>query len=166
MNVVSFTLAGALRASVLIGSVMAAFIAYEHFHTKAVFERTAGQMFRAMDAQLSQTLSQTNCLQIPDNPTLIGLVNAQLLEQNIVTSSPWLLGLGYQTNANNVVVSKIVTFTALDASQEETLQSLANTQSNSWHYQSPTLTLLESVAFDDHDVMQQDRNSPSGCYGW
>lgn len=163
MSLLSFTLASTLRAGTMLTLTAGVFIAYEHVHTRALFERTVGAVMQAMNLQLAQHQAKTGCLTEPDDASVQGLTQAGLL--TLDSNLPWTLSINYQINDHQVVANH-VTFTASTERQSEQLKQLATMTNESWSYSGRDITLQRVVSAPTHEVMQQEYNPTTGCYAW
>ncbi len=168
MNLTSFTLAGALRARLLLIFVPAFFMARTHFENQSQLMNLTQKVMQAMELQAGRKLASSNCTHVPDNPTLAGLVSDGLLDEKLITDSPWTLSIRYESSDNGVVIGKTLILTAIDESQGEILRSNARSLPVSWHYESTTytLTVMAPAKTYKDDVMRQDFNTVTGCFSW
>lgn len=166
MNLTSLTLATTLRVGLMVGMVSGLYLAYESINTEAVFERTVERTMQAMDSQLATEVANTQCLHVPDEPTISALVNEGWLARDIVNDSPWQLGMHYQSSASGRVVSKVLTLTAKNDEDGDTLKALGHRVAGSWHYQGHTLSIQRLVYAPTHEVDRMEFDTTTACFAW
>ena len=165
MNLTSFTLASALRAGLLISVIAGGYLVYEHYRTKAVYQRTVNSVMQAMEAQVATHLADTQCLHIPSNPTIEGLTSQGLLSSSIVEQSLWALSIQYyDDDKSGIVMAKSVTLTASSAEEGEALKALGATTIGSWRYQAPALTIHRGINPETHIIDRLEFDPQTACF--
>ena len=167
MNLTSIPLASALRAGLLVAPLAGGYLAYQHYHTKAEYQRTVHSVMQAMEAQVAAHVANTQCLHVPSNPTIEGLVSQGLLSSNIVEQSPWALSVQYiDDSQSGVVMAKTLTLTASSAQEGEMLKALGATTLGSWCYDAPSLTIHRGIDPETHIIDRMNFNPQTACFAW
>ncbi|MFM2588263.1 hypothetical protein [Vibrio sp. TBV020] len=148
----------------MVALMAGAFIAYDHFHTQALFTRTVGNVLQAMKMQLSEHQAESGCLTVPDEATVQGLTQAGLLVLD--ADLPWQLDIDYQTGSNHQVTAYQLTLTASSEREGEQLRQFAPKTEESWSYTGQTLTVQRLVFTPTDEVMKQEYDPTTGCFAW